>query len=231
MERNPLGNIFGEGALRVIINQEGRHLVGTYDLAQAVSPLEGIEHHPDRVVLAVTEEQMSGHFAGPLTLPAYRTLEFASHLRRGERIVGISSAKFTRIVEPGDVLSASNDEGRTIVCRDGSVVASAEILFEEDGLEAHQFGALLEIASQSIVANLIKGCTSLKTEYPLILGFKRLSLYNPLLGNFLKVIPNKYGAQITNDFMDLVAALTDINFEFATDEEIKFYAAYGRNYI
>lgn len=230
MERNPLGNIFGEGALRVIINQEGGHLVGTYDLAQAVSPLEGIKHHPDRVVLAVTKEQMSGHFAGPLTLPAYRTLEFASHLRRGERIVGISSAKFTRIVEPDDVLSASNDEGITIVCRDGSVVASAEILFAEDGLEAHQFGMLLEIASQTIVANLIKERESLETEYPLILGFNRLSLYNRLLGNYLKVTPNTSGVQITNDFKDLVATLTDIDFEFATAREIEIYAAIGRNY-
>lgn len=251
---NYLSRIFGEGALKIDPVKSGDLILGSFHLKNSVPPLAGAQPLPDsQLELAVSQVICSGHFSGPTTFPAYRMIELCAMVQSGPHITHINKAEFRRIVKPGDVIVASGPgDGRTTLTRELSgrsqVVAQADISVADHGCNPHELGMLLEVAAQTIIANVgeaISGPATRNDEqllFPLLLRLKSLRIINPRETEQLVVIPTHISnldpkkritasAHIWGDDDAPIAQATDIQFEFATSRKVDQYDTFGRNWL
>ncbi len=244
-ERNAyLGQILGDQALQIDILNGGHTLYGEFNNKDK-SPLTNAQYKNSRFIsLTVAEEHLAGHFAGPKTLPAYRMLELAAMV--GGNVTQVKDAKFRKIVTPGDQLTIFKALNQSIIARkmDGEMqdVASASMTFDEEGLSPYEVGIVLEIAAQTLVANIAQEQPpSDELLYPLILGVGNIDIVQSDLTNYLNAQPTMFkslpqqnrflaSAQILSDGNNVVANVEDILFEFASERRIGMYDAMGRNF-
>ncbi len=239
-----LAQILGEQALQIDILNGGHTLYGEFN-DKDKSPLTNVKFRNGRFIsLAVAEEHLAGHFAGPKTLPAYRMLELAAMV--GGNVTQVKDAKFNKIVTPGDQLTIFKTPSQSIIARkkDGEMqdVASASMTFNEEGLSPYEMGIVLEIAAQTLVANIVQDQPpSDELLYPLILHVGSIDVVHSDLTNYLNAQPTRFeplpeqnrflaSAQILSDGNNVVANVEDILFEFASKRRIGMYDAMGRNY-
>ncbi len=230
-----LESILGEGALRIETERKGDLILGRFDVKKSVLPLSGINQSGGDA-LFVTDQHASGHFLGPQTLPGYRMLEI---LGVGSRITEASKVRFDAIVKPGDAIVAVKKGSSMHIKRGVQEVASAEISFGEQGLEARHFGMVLEIASQTLVENMARrkriGSVAF---YPLLLSVDRIEVLRGHFNGLLRIDPTQLSdllrdrftasAQIINDKGELVASVENAGFMFATEKEIEFFYRFKR---
>jgi hypothetical protein len=154
----------------------------------------------------------------------------------------VLNAEFTRIVKPGDTITASRETDTHLsIIRGDQEVAHADLVFADEGLEPLQVGVMLEIAAQTIVSNIAAKKNEMPRKlYPLITSVGSIvsTARRPTSG--LIVIPtffedlgrNKFyaGAKIRDDKDNLVVTITDIQFKFATADNIETFDVIGRSW-
>ena len=166
-ENDYLDRVFGEGALRVELSEQSGRYTGSYDWKNKVVPLEPTQDADGGLELLVTKDHTMGHFQDVKMLPGYRTVELMA-LLSGSPIFRMTDIEFLRIVEPNDTLRAGKTDGHVCITREGKDVARAEVESYADGLEPHAFGMLLELAAQTIGANVSQMLDTTSLRYPLL---------------------------------------------------------------
>lgn len=243
-----LSSILGDGALAIQTFTIGEKTYGDFNRIETIDPITDVRFQDERILsLKVKPEHLSGHFAGPATLPAYRMLELGAMTGKGQKIAGIHNAQFNKIIKPDDCIMAfSNAKNEVVITRrqNGNMqeIACATMDFDDIGLDPFEAGIMLEIASQTIVSNIIKSYSENGTiRYPVILSMEKMSVLDTSLTQHLNVIPsliNKLddkgnylaSANIKSDYNRTVATVDDIVLKLATEREIELYDALGRNY-
>lgn len=242
-ERNKyLARIFGERALQIETIQIGPVLIGSCRLKRKVNPMEGVLHGERGLSLAVTDVHTSGHFLapGPMTLPAYRMVEMGGVLGDGERVVSLSRWNFLKVVTPGDKIEGMRTGRSITISRNKQPVAEGLIEFGRQGLEPHKFGMLLEVAAQTIVANVFNDRPNTEEVlYPLISGVDRIQVLTPAVEDRLCASPTTIrvlkgrdfsgGVVIANNLCRSVALVEGVSFLFATAREVEWLNSYKRS--
>ncbi len=244
-----LRSILGKGALTIHTFRSPPLILGGFSWIDGVAPLgDATQQAVGAMILSVTQEHRAGHFLGPETLPAYRMIELGALLGEGQRVIEVSNAGFRRIVRPGDVITAVKDESLAVKLLrefgDGvQEVAQANIAFAEQGLNPHEIGIVLEVAAQTIVANMARRRTSQPEHFfPLILGVGNITVVDSSPIKKLIIIPTALidfderakftaSAEVKGGGGELVASVTDIQFQFATEAKIRAYDSYGRSHL
>lgn len=224
VENSPyLSAMLGESAQITILR--GAHtLYGEFN-QQAVLPLQDIKHNSSGMAcLEVKPEHMNDstnkHF------PEYRLLELGASV--GDRIKHIQNAKFHNAVQSGDVLKAFRNNDSVCVIKKNrehlQETAEATMIFNDDGLLPHKVGIMLEVASQTAIANVFDTMPEFVGMFPTIDGFGDMYVSNSELTRYVTAQPNgieqigEYSflahAEVKSDHDRLLASLHEMIITF-----------------
>lgn len=253
-EQHPyLSRIFGDKALRITTRRQGKVIEGIFRRENAPHPLTDVVLTDKKTAqLTVTNENCAGHFAGPLTFPAYQMLVMGALLGDGRLVDEVRAAEFKRIVTPGQPVTVAINEQNLItatrtVSETGLIqtAASFEMYYANHGVTPQEIGIFLEIAAQTMVAAMadheLAGLPDESLLFPLIQSVAAIEIWDSLPQDKLIVVPHSVteldnknsftaSAEIVNDDDYVIAEVSEIQFLMVTAQKVGTFIEWGQKW-